>query len=308
MQPKNKNTLRAYFTFTARERRAIYLLLFLTAVFFLLPRLIPNILKPVPEIINDEVLLPERKSIQTSTRNHLRNNPELFIAEHEKTQARLFHFDPNTTSFQQWQQLGVKDKTAQTILKYVQKGGRFRVPEDLKKIWGLTPIQAERLIPFVVIKDDADNQRFSQRRKDSIVKKTSFDKHSIDVNVATQEQWESLKGIGSGLASRIIKFREKLGGFISIDQVKETYGLPDSTFQQIRSKLIYNEISVTRLNINELNLEQLAIHPYIRYKVARAIINYREQHGWYQSVRELEKIESIAPETLHKMEKYLTVN
>ncbi|MFN9114621.1 MAG: ComEA family DNA-binding protein, partial [Bacteroidota bacterium] len=167
---------------------------------------------------------------------------------------------------------------------------------------------AERLIPYIIIQDIMKDQSNFRFVKDSFGNNLSFNKQTIDINTAIQEQWEGLKGIGPGLASRIIKFREKLGGFISIDQVKETYGLPDSTFQQIRVKLVYNEKSVTQLNINELSLEQLATHPYIRYKAARAIISYREQHGRYQSLRELENIESIAPETLHKMEKYLTTD
>lgn len=258
-------------------------------------------------MIDNKVLMPERESTQTSTDNHYRYKSALNNTDHQTAAAKVFYFDPNKATLQQWQELGVKEKTAQTILRYIQKGGRFRKPEDLKKIWGLPPDQTERLIPFVVIKDDADNQRFVQRRRDRIDKKTSFEKHSIDVNVATQEQWESLRGIGLGLASRIIKFREKLGGFISIDQVKETYGLQDSTFQQIKDQLILKETMITRLNINQLGQDQLSKHPYIRYQTAKAIIAYRAQHGNFQSVQDLQKIVSIPPETYKKIEKYLTV-
>jgi competence protein ComEA len=308
MQPNNKNTLRVYFTFSARERKAIYLILILTTLFFLLPHLFPYIIKPKEEILKDQVVLPDKVSSSINDRKKFGYGSYLKDAQKETTSTKLFHFDPNRANEEQWRKLGVKEKTAQTILRYLQKGGRFRVPEDLKKIWGLSPEMAQRLIPYILIQDIRNDQSNFRFVKDSFGNNLSFNKQTIDINTAIQEQWEGLKGIGPGLASRIIKFREKLGGFISIDQVKETYGLPDSTFQQIRVKLVYNEKSVTQLNINELSLEQLATHPYIRYKAARAIISYREQHGRYQSLRELENIESIAPETLHKMEKYLTTD
>ncbi len=241
MQPKNKNTLRDYFTFSARERKAIYWLLAITTIFFLLPHLFPYIRKPQAEIVHDQVALP------------------------------------------------VKDSA--------MKRYRGKVAYQFKS----KPVHR----PFSYKSKDQKNDHF---RKDSVARISSFNNYSVDINAASQEEWESLKGIGPVLTSRIIKFREKLGGFISIDQVKETYGLPDSTFQKIRSRLILKAPVITRLNINQLGMEQLASHPYIRYKTAKAIIAYREQHGLYQSTQDLQKIESISSEIYTKIEKYLTID
>ena len=307
MQPKNKNTLRDYFTFSARERKAIYWLLALTTIFFLLPHFLPYIIRQQPKIMNDQVFLPHKGETLTTEQHHIGKTSEIKKVHDEVFPGRLIFFDPNTASLQDWQQLGVREKTAQTILRYRQKGGRFKVPEDLKKIWGLSPEIAERLIPWVRIEKIVNHASVSSFKEVIRPAKRSHNNNPIDINSAAQAEWEELRGIGPGLASRIIKFRDQLGGFISIDQVKETYGLPDSTFQQIRSRLHLNETFINRLSINQLDLEQLARHPYIRYKTAKAIIAYREQHGRFQSVKELEKIESISAEIFLKIEKYLTV-
>lgn len=199
--------------------------------------------------------------------------------------------------------LGVKPKTAQTILNYRTKGGRFRSPDDLKKIWGLRSEQLQQLIPYVRI---TDTVKKTFQSKD-YTKKNPQQVLSIEINTASLEEWESLRGIGPGLAARILKFKEKLGGYISVEQVGETYGLPDSVFQQIQGHLRNTSPRVSLLNINELNEEALSKHPYIRYQTAKAIIRYREQHGAYQSLTDLEKIEAINPETRAKIIPYLTV-
>jgi competence ComEA-like helix-hairpin-helix protein len=161
----------------------------------------------------------------------------------------------------------------------------------------------EALIPFVRIADTSKKPFQMKEYTKEKAKKPRF----IEINTASQEEWESLKGIGPALAARILKFKEKLGGFISVEQVGETYGLPDSVFQQIRPHLTNQIPSVSLLNINELNEEALGKHPYIRYKTARAIIRYREQHGSFQSLSDLEKIEGITPEVREKMIPYLTL-
>jgi competence protein ComEA len=304
MQPKNKNTLRAYFTFSIRERKAIYLLLVLTILFFLLPHLFPYFMKPDTEIFKDSLSLPFTKSnpkIFNDKGRYKSENKETKITKHP---VHLFYFDPNTATLDQWQKLGVREKTAETILKYTARGGRFKTADDLKKIWGLPEETAQRLIPFVKIAEETKKNKIQEYRKAPSFINTNH--VFIDVNLATHQQWELLKGIGPGLASRIIKFREKLGGFISAEQVKETYGLPDTTFLMIKEKLIFKEVSVKKLNINVLGVEELAKHPYIRFKVAKAIVAYRDQHGAYSSVQELEKVISISSETFKKMEKYLT--
>src|SRR5690606_11783356 len=118
----------------------------------------------------------------------------------------------------------------------------------------------------------------------------------------------SLPGIGSKLSQRIITFRDKLGGFYKIEQVAETFGLPDSTFQKIKLRLVLNETSINQLNINTATIDEIKIHPYFKYAVANAIVQYRTQHGNYNSVEDIKKIMTIDTELFNKIVPYLKVN
>jgi competence ComEA-like helix-hairpin-helix protein len=115
-----------------------------------------------------------------------------------------------------------------------------------------------------------------------------------------------LPGIGPKLASRINSFREKLGGFYSIDQVAETYGLPDSTFQKIRPYLKFSG-EVKKINVNRATREELSSHPYIRWKMAGAITEYRKQHGDFAKLEDLKKVFLVDDAAFLKMLPYLSL-
>src|SRR5690606_29893909 len=124
----------------------------------------------------------------------------------------------------------------------------------------------------------------------------------IDINTADIAAFESLYGIGSKLATRIVNFRDKLGGFCSVEQVGETYGLPDSTFQKIKPQLEVNAALTRQININAAGYEELNNHPYINAKTAFHILKYRKEKGDFSTIeviRELvqanDQFEKIAP-------------
>lgn len=213
----------------------------------------------------------------------------------------LFPFDPNRISLQEWKQLGVKDKTAQTILKYLSKGGKFRTADDLKKVWGLQH-DAERLMPFVRIANE--EKTFSH----NVSAPADRQPKKIDINTADSLAWLSLPGIGPALTKRILAFKNGLGGFYAVQQVKETFGLADSTFQKIKPRLELNKPMLRKIDINEADIDQLKKHPYIRYQLANVIIQYRNQHGKFNAVEDLRKI-MILPDSVYvKMSPYLSVN
>src|SRR6185295_10645555 len=100
----------------------------------------------------------------------------------------------------------------------------------------------------------------------------------------------SLPGIGSKLSQRIVAFRNKLGGFYSVNQVGETYLLPDSTFQKIKPRLFIGDAAVKQININLASVDEMKVHPYLKYTLANAIFQYRRQHGNFDSVGGIKKI------------------
>jgi competence protein ComEA len=259
--------------------------------------------------------------------------------EHYHPPERLFYFDPNTISADGWKQLGLRSKTIGTILNYLSKGGRFYEAVDLKKIYGLRPQEYARLERYIRIgKPPPGTGKFSgvrnfsnQHREPSMWRQTSEDanfhapgnatasnrhlpsraspsaKDPIDINLADTLAWISLPGIGSKLAARIVAFRQKLGGFYAIEQVRETYGLPDSTFQNILPVLTKSSYPVKKINLNNADFETLKQHPYIRWNIATAIVRYREQHGAFTSVEALLQIAVVTPEVYRKVLPYVTI-
>jgi competence ComEA-like helix-hairpin-helix protein len=141
-----------------------------------------------------------------------------------------------------WQRIGLRDKTINIILNYRNKGGRFKQPEDLRKIYGLQKEEADLLIPYVQIKSInklyIQNQKNSNENKQTAGIVTSLKK--IDINTATAEEFKSLPGIGDILSNRIVKFRSSIHGFKSIEDIRKTYGLSDSTYQLILPYLTIN--------------------------------------------------------------------
>ncbi len=236
-----------------------------------------------------------------------RNDPPKTYA----AKGELFFFDPNTLNIDGWRRLGLRDKTITTIQNYLSKGGRFRKPEDIKRIYGLFPDQAERLLPYVRIAASAETPANEYVKaaplKKEIHSSRPADPVTIDINTADTSAFIALPGIGSKLAGRIVNFRERLGGFYTIEQVGETYGLPDSVFQQIKSRLVTGSIEIKKININMADATMLKANPYIKWNVANAIVQYRTQHGQYTSLDDLKKIAIIDDLLLAKLHPYLTI-
>lgn len=208
--------------------------------------------------------------------------------------------------------MGISARTARTIRNYLAKGGRFRKAEDLRKIWGFRRSDAERLIPYVRIREAGD--RSNEHRTPSSFghePKSEFRPRRplrVRLNNTDSSDWEALPGIGPGYARRILRYRERLGGFIRPEQVGETYQLPDSVFQKI---LPYLEASgpegVRQLHINSISIDSLGRHPYCGYAKARLIVRYREQHGAYVRLEDLLSIETLEEAWLSRIRPYLRV-
>ncbi|MGL6268102.1 MAG: ComEA family DNA-binding protein [Chitinophagaceae bacterium] len=293
-----------FFLFNRKERRGIYILLMIITGMWMIPWFFSS---QVSSITVDELIMLEQASDTVLARGNSTKK-----VKPDFSPQSLFFFDPNTASEADWKQLGLPDKTIRTLMKYLSKGGRIRKPEDLQKIFGFPEDAYKKLGPFVKIKEDhaADKKTAPgkfQDRQPYISKPKLIQR--VFINQADSTQWEALPGIGPRLASRIILFRTKLGGFISVQQVSETYGLPDSTFQKIKPFLdADNPGSPNTLDINLASQEELQAHPYLNYQMAKLIIAYRNQHGPFKQKEEIRKIALMTPELFLRLSPYIEAN
>lgn len=214
-----------------------------------------------------------------------------------------FNFNPNTISKEQWGNLGFKDWQIKIIFNYKEKGGSWKTKADVKKIYGLAEADYFKLEPFILLPDEISKVESSSLKKDYTIK--------IDINTADTTEFIKLKGIGSAFSKRIINYRESLGGFINIEQLKEVYGFTDEIFNQISPNLtpIANGANnnIQQIDINQIDEEQLKKHPYIGWKLAKPIVAYRKSHGKFKTVDDIKKIHLITDEIYSKIVPYLTV-
>jgi competence protein ComEA len=316
--------IREYLSFSKKERVGIFLLLSLILACMLFPlffRFInkkkndnPGFDREITSLKTNADTLRVKKYVKKNfdTDEYNTYDPPSEKNYHNNMPAENFYFDPNTASTADWQRLGIKDKTIQTIQKYLSRGGHFYHPEDINKIWGLSQEDIKRLLHYVRLKAlkrnfTPDDHPQSERLKNRMTYSSKPIPGPFDINTADTTLFIALTGIGTKLAQRIINFREKLGGFCSINQLGETFGLPDSTFQKIKPKLMLNNLVLKQININTATLDEMKMHPYIRYNLANAIIQYRTQHGNFLSVSDVKKMMLVSEDIYYKLAPYLSV-
>ncbi len=315
-----KRFLSSYLNFTKKERTGTLIVLFLIGVCLVLPFLFPFFIKPVT---TDAAVFKKQietlKTVQADSAGKYYkkgftdetyqgyNNPYNRKQPAGEFRGELFNFDPNTLDAAGWQRLGVKDKTVATIQKFVAKGGHFYKPEDIGKIWGLHEDEVKRLMPFVQIAATAPRFESKKEYENKPFTKPSYTPSVIDINAADTTALIALPGIGSKLSQRILAFRDRLGGFYKVEQIGETFGLPDSTFQKIKPRFLLSNTNVRQININTATLDEMKAHPYLRYAIANAVLQYRVQHGNYAVVTDIKKVMLVTEEIYAKVFPYLKV-
>ena len=316
---KKSEWVKDYFSFSRRDRIAILVLILLITAVFFSPRLFSRVLsRKAPQTDTAWIAALQRLEVKDSmpATPLLSGTEEIGRPEYDepardhpaRSKPVLFYFDPNTISAEEWKKLGLREKTIRTIQNYLSKGGHFRKPEDVKRIYGLFPDEYERIAPYIQIAAAETVKNHYSEEPTPVKAFTAAPRYSvIDVNRADTTAFIALPGIGNKLSARIVNFRDKLGGFYSISQVGETYGLPDSTFQKIKPYLKLENSSVRKININTATVEELKAHPYIRYTLANPIVAYRKEHGPFAKVEDLKKVMAVTEEVYSKIAPYLTL-
>lgn len=224
--------------------------------------------------------------------NYSRNDYQHEYRGHDNAQtAELFEFDPNTATKDELERLGFKPWQAENIVKYRSKGGRFKQTSDIAKIHGVDADFAERLIPYIKI---------------GTHETASYD-IIVNLNTASESDLQKLKGIGAAYSKRIIDYRNKLGGFVSVEQVREVYGMTDELYDGILPYLKVDNEPVRTININTADFKTLVSHPYIDKKIANAILNYRDFAKTIKSTEELVKQKALSQSEYDKISKYISV-
>lgn len=210
-------------------------------------------------------------------------------------------FDPNLSTAKELADLGVPEKMASRIVKYRFNGGKFRIKADLLKIYGMDSILYSQLMPFIQLPESHPPSpvRLAKETKPQLL---------LDINLADSIQLMSIRGVGPSRSRTIVRYRERLGGFVSIDQISEVYGLDSATVDQIKKRIfIRSDFKPRQIPINSVTEWQLKSHPYIKFNLAKSIAAYRFQHGSFRTPDDLKQIQLLDEVMFQKIKPYLTM-
>ena len=289
--------IKDYFSFTQGEKRGV---IFLLAIIFLLIIAIPI------TTFFDKNEAVDFSAFEAAITQFEKEQDALSNKKWVK-QTEFFPFNPNTISNEEWLKLGFKEWQVKAINNYKAKGGHWRTKSDVKKIYGLKEEHYQELLPFILLPEELISSSKISPEQQSFSKK-DIPPLIIDINTADTTTFKKLKGIGTVYANRIVKYRKLLGGFISIEQLKEVYGLNEEIYHSIQPQVIIKDQSISKIDINTANANILKKHPYIDWKIANAIEKYRKANDDYENIEELKKIHLINEETFLKIAPYLSID
>lgn len=225
-------------------------------------------------------------------------------------------FDPNTVDSTTLVHLGFKPWQAKNLLKYRAKGGRYRRPEDLKRLYGMTDSMYQILQPYIqIVRTDVDSLRLDSMGRDSLWRDTTrYDsmpkwqhvKKDTILNLRTADTTElkMIRGVGSYRAKQIVRYRDALGGFVRVEQLKEVEGM-ELVADSVMKHFVLDSANVKQLNVNSMGVRQLSRHPYLRFEDAKAIYELRRRKIKLDSIEQLYELETLSEETIKKVAPYL---
>lgn len=223
--------------------------------------------------------------------------------------AERFAFDPNTADSTTLLRLGLQPWQVRNIYRYRAKGGIYRKPSDFARLYGLTRKQYRELEPYIRISDDylpaADlpeaRARQAADRDTTLYPKKLKAQERIVLNTADTNALKRIPGIGSYYARRIVSYGERLGGYVSLDQLDEIDDLPEG----VKQYLVISHPHTQRMNINRLKLNQLKRHPYMSFFRAKTLTEYRRLHGAIHSLEELRFSTDFTQEAIDRLAPYV---
>jgi competence protein ComEA len=294
-----KQQIRNFFGFSRTQTNGfVALVVIISCILFSEPLYHLWITNRVPDFSN------ERRKLDSLTlvwEAELQRNDTIVKPDEKPTEGKLFAFNPNMATMDELTRLGFSERLMKGLMNYRSKGGEFRVKADVRKLYGMDSIFFQRLRPFIQLPE-----KIAFEKKVVSVKNEPA---LFNLNQADTAQFQMVYGVGPVLAKRIVKYRERLGGFMSSNQLYEVYGLDSIAVGHILKKsFLAGSDSLKKLNINKADEKMLSSHPYFSKKIARAIVTYRFQHGDYHSVGDLRGVNVLDEKTLTKIYPYLTVD
>jgi len=299
--------LRGILGFSKREMNGVLLLIPLIIFIMLLPSFYAYFYRPDYDEASDQALLDSLVSLLPEAKGSVEISFDPFV------------FDPNVLSKDSLELLGIPSFLVNRMVNYRNAGGRFKAAEDLQKIYDFPDSLFIQLRPYVAIASPLEDKPVFRTSKENyattpsrkVVKESIKTADPIrkplmiDINGADTSELKLLYGIGTTYSNRIVKYRELLGGYITVDQLTEVYGITDSLYQQIVPFVTVADSSIRKLAINLASFKEVNAHPYISYEQTKDIFNQKSKVGKYQGAADLVKLRSFDSLQVEKLIPYI---
>lgn len=294
-----------FFYYSRSQRRAVLALLVLIVLLLVGIMWMPDVSEPLlAEMsgVDSTELKRFEREVQPKRWSWKKSSDTVRV----ETPVVLKPFDPNWADSIELSSLGLPSFVVRNILKYRQAGGRFRTPESLARVYGLTEKKFMELKPYVRIAQVEEKKR---EKADTVQRTVWKEKKAfkypegtrVEVNAADTAELKKIPGIGSGIAKAIVSYRNRLGGFCSLQQLEEiNYVTPD-----LLKWFKLDADSVRKLDVNELSLERLRSHPYLNFYQAKVIVEHRRKKGPIKSLSQLALYEEFTEKDLKRLSAYL---
>ena len=296
--------------FSKGEKNGAFVLIFLVVVAIVINRVLPHYFRKKPVEISTHQAEVEKFKASLEPKN--RYATYSFITE---VPDELFRFDPNTLDSTGFVRLGVPPYLVTRILKYRSKGGVFRKPEDFSKIYGMKEELYAKLLPYIFIEREEKSVTVlstAKKTNDIIVeKKEKYTVPTIEIielNSADTTMLKKLKGIGSVYADRIIKYRNYLGGFYRVEQLKEIYGISEELFQSLKPHLTVDNSEIKKIRLNSGDLNARLRHPYLKKEQLSTLILFQKKNRTISSLQALKDISEFSDEDWERLVPYLSLD
>jgi len=313
MKQRIRIWLRNFFGFSRTESNGFIILNLLMVIILFLP----IISRSIYSSNNPSIQSPQDKLKLTALLHELERKTE-FSKTEDENYNRFKEFDLNKSNIKHLSNSGFPAYLAKRIVKYRQKVKPFESKEELLKIYGIDSSFYKEIRPYIKVSivpkkttkiPQIDHHKEVNKTKKSTpqkeLKKTNL--LPFDINNADSLQLQKVYGIGPAYSKRIIKYREYLGGFHSILQLEEVYGLKKQNLDSLKKyTFIKDSTDIKQLKVNILNADSLVQHPYISYREANIMVNYRKQHGVFNSAKDLLSIKILDSNWVKKVKPYLS--
>lgn len=298
-----------FFYFSKGERRAVLFLLSVLAILILAGIILPH--REEATVGIDEAEQEEIVRFLAGVREAERKVPSRCVYEKPvRKDPVLVPFEPNLADSIEFIRLGLPPFMAHNILKYRQAGGKFRTADDFSRIYGLSEKQFHTLKPYIYISEAF--QRKQDTVKHAVRQDVSAEKDTllyykypegtlVDVNAADTTELKKIPGIGSGIARTIVAYRNRLGGFYEVEQLKEIKYVDEEMIKWFKLE----NPSIRQIPVNRAGLDKLRAHPYINFYQAKVIIEHRRKNGALKSLSQLSLYEEFTEKDLERLSHYL---